>query len=112
MISCPYCRFPRPYPGTQECGCGATIFPTLPEDAPSKPSAQNFKGASLSRHDFSGHDLRGADFSGASLSRCSFQEADLRGAKFDGASISRCDMRGAQTEGASFVGVAQSRNRK
>ena len=75
---CTYCGATAPRPGTEMCGCGATVF----------------KGELIPV----GQDFRDADLVGAS-----FRNADFRGACFDNADMVGADLRGANTAGATFA---------
>lgn len=57
-------------------------------------------GVTLSKCDFGGANLRGADFSGAYVYNCDFGGADLRGARLRGAHFSGCDFTGAMLDHA------------
>ena len=101
-IKCPYCEQIRPRPGTQSCGCGATVF-DKPEDPTHK--GKDYRGASMQGGIFRNQDLRNADFRGAHLQGCIFSGSDLRGAKFNNAHMQGCILSGANTDGASFDGA-------
>jgi uncharacterized protein YjbI with pentapeptide repeats len=101
-IRCRYCDATAPRPGTQSCGCGATVFDKSEE---ATHEGQDYRGARLQGAIFANRDLRNADFTNARLQGAIFSGADLRGAKFDGARMQGVILQGARTEGASFDGA-------
>ena len=93
MIKCPYCDRTTPLPGTQSCGCGATVF-----DKPEDPTheGKDYRDARMQGVILKGLDLRNADFRNARLQGAILTGCDLRGAKFDGARMQGAILTGAR----------------
>lgn len=130
-IQCSHCDADHPQPGTNTCGCGATVFPYRTPTSESSPPPRKvttefvgaklmggiFRGSSFEGVDFSGSDcmganfsrakLKGARFKGANCMGTNFRGADLRDVCFDGADLMGADLAGADTSGASFSGANQ-----
>lgn len=77
------------------------LIPRLPMDG------ENFSDEDLSRVNFGGASLVGAQFLRSRLVGTGFHGCDLRGARFDKADLTRAVFRGALLEGASFEGVVR-----
>ncbi|MBW4506756.1 MAG: pentapeptide repeat-containing protein [Scytonematopsis contorta HA4267-MV1] len=55
----------------------------------------SFSNAQLSRRDFSGESLQGAEFSNANMTQANFSAADLRGAVFSASNMTKVNLHGA-----------------